>query len=81
MVLFCIFLWHSNPSPVRGNTAQILARWRRPVDSREREALDPLYWLVLVVLSRRVSSAVETGRIWVNLFVVDNRAIDINVAY
>jgi hypothetical protein len=60
--------------------AQILARWGwRPVASRE--ALDPLYWSVLAVLSRHVSSAVETGRIGVHLFVVDDRAIDLNVAY
>jgi hypothetical protein len=64
---------------VRGNTARIIARWQRPVASRE--ALDPIYWSVSAVLSRRVSSAVETGRIGVHLFVVDDRAIDLNVAY
>jgi hypothetical protein len=79
MVLFCFFLMHSNLPSVRGNTAQILARWRHPVASHE--ALDPLYWSILAVLCRRISSSVETARTEVHSFVVDDRAIDLNLAY
>ncbi len=56
---FC--LQPRRPSGVRGDTVQILGRWQCPVALRE--ALDPLYWSVLAVLCRRVSSAVETARI------------------
>ncbi len=44
---FVVFLWHSNPLSVRGNTARILAWWRRPVALRE--ALSPLYWEISTV--------------------------------
>jgi hypothetical protein len=41
---FVVFFWHSTPPSVRGDTKRILARWRRPVASRE--ALNTLYWSV-----------------------------------
>jgi hypothetical protein len=58
---------------------RILARWRRPVASRE--ALDPLYRSMSAVSYRRISSSVETAWMEVHSFVVDNRAIDLNLAY
>ena len=76
---FVFFLWHSNPLSVRGNTARILARWRRPVASRE--ALDPLYRSMSTVSCRRISSSVEMAPTEVHSFVVDDRAIDLNLAY
>ncbi len=54
---FVVFSWHSNPLSVRGNTAQILAQWRRPVASRE--ALNPLYWWILAVLCQRIAHETE----------------------
>ena len=72
------FFWHSTPPSVRGDTPRILARWRRLVASRE--ALIPLYRAISAVTCRRISSSVETGRIGVHSFVVDDRTIDLNVA-
>jgi hypothetical protein len=45
------------------------------------EALNPLYRAILVVSCWRISSSVETGRIGVHSFVVDESGIDLNVAY
>jgi hypothetical protein len=75
---FVVFLWHSNPLSVRGFMARILARWRRPVASRE--ALKPLYRSILAVTCRSIISSIETARTEVHLFVVDDHAIDLNVA-
>ncbi len=76
---FVFFSWHSNPPSVRGNTARIFARWRRPVASRE--ALDPLYRSMSAVSCRRISLSVETARTEVHSFVIEDRAIDLNLAY
>ena len=76
---FVFFLWHLNPPSVRGDTARILARWRRPVASRE--ALDPLYRSMSAVLCQRISSSIETAWTAVHSFVVEDRAIDLNLAY
>ncbi len=45
-----------------------------------REALDPLYRAISSVSCRRISLSVETARTEVHLFVVDDRAIDLNLA-
>jgi hypothetical protein len=54
----CFFL-ACNPVVRRDDTEQILARWRRPVDSSE--ALDPLHWVMYRALHRRIIAAVETS--------------------
>ena len=46
-----------------------------------REALDPLYWSMSALSCRRISSSVETARTEVHSFVVDDRAIDLNLAH
>jgi hypothetical protein len=46
-----------------------------------REAQNPLYQAILAVLCWRINSSVETGRIGVHLFVADDFAINLNVAY
>jgi hypothetical protein len=76
---FVVFLWHSTPLSVPGNTVRILARWRRPVASCE--ALNTLYRSISAVSCRRIISSVKTGRTEVHSFVVDDRAIDLNLAY
>jgi hypothetical protein len=75
---FVVFFWHSTPPSVRGDTARILARWRRLVASRE--ALNILYQAISPVSRWRISSSIETARTEVHSFVVDDRAIDLNVA-
>ena len=45
-----------------------------------REALNPLYRATSAVLCWRISSSVETARTEMHSFVVDDRAIDLNVA-
>jgi hypothetical protein len=52
--------------------------WRRLVALRE--ALIPLYRAISAVTCRRISSSVETGRIGVHLFVVDDRAINLTLS-
>jgi hypothetical protein len=76
---FVVFFWHLTPPSVRGNTSRILARWRRPVASRE--ALNPLYRAISAVSCRRMNSSVETGRIGVHSFDADDRAIDLSLSY
>ncbi len=76
---FVVFFWHSTPPSVQGNLSRILARWRRPVASRE--ALNPLYRTVSAVSCRRMNSSLETGRIGVHLFDADDRAIDLSLSY
>ena len=76
---FVSFLWHSNPPSVRGNTARILARWRRTVASRETPK--PLYRAISAVSRRSMNSSVETARTEVHSFVVDDRAIDLSLSY
>ncbi len=46
-----------------------------------REALNPLYLSVLAVSCRRISSSVDMAPTEVHSFVVDDRAIDLNLAY
>jgi hypothetical protein len=41
----------------RGNTAQLLARWRHPV--APSEALDVLYWAMRPALYRRIRMSIE----------------------
>ncbi len=45
-----------------------------------REALKPLYCSISAVSRRRINSSVKTGRKEVHSFVVDDCAIDLNVA-
>jgi hypothetical protein len=73
------FLWHSNPLSVRGNTARILARWRRPVASCE--ALNPLYQAISAVSCQCMNPSVEAGRTEVHSFDADNFAIDQSLSY
>jgi hypothetical protein len=72
------FFLHSTPPSVRGDTEQILARWRRPVALSE--ALDPLYRSVSALSCRRMNPSVETGRTEVHSFVVDESGINLNAA-
>jgi hypothetical protein len=78
MVLFRIFLMAFEPAvrPVRyvPNTRP-MAAYR----VASREALNTLYRLVPTVSCRRMYSSVETARMEVHSFVVDDRAIDLNV--
>jgi hypothetical protein len=79
MVLFFVFLWHSKPLSVRGNTARILARWRRPVALRE--ALNPLYQAILAVPCQCMNLSVKTGRMEVHSIDADDFAIDQSLSY
>ncbi len=76
---FTVFLWHSNPLSVRGNTARILARWQRPVASRE--ALNTLYRDILAVSCQRMNLSIEMGRTEVHSFDADDFAIDQSLSY
>ncbi len=73
------FFWHKTPLSVWGNMKRILARSRRPVALRK--ALDLLYRSISAVTCRRIYSTVETCRAVVHSFVVEDHAIDLNVAY
>ncbi len=73
VVVFC----HLTLLSVPGNTVQILARWRHPVASRD--ALNPLYWLILAVTCWRIISSVKTARTEVHSFAVDDFAIELNL--
>ena len=44
------------------------------------EALDPLYWSMSVVSCRRIGLSIETAPTEVHSFVVNDRAIDLNLA-
>jgi hypothetical protein len=76
---FVVFLWHSKPLSVRGNTARILAQWWRPVALRE--ALNPLYWAISAVLCQPMNPSVETGRTEVHSFDDDDFAINQSLSY
>jgi hypothetical protein len=47
------------PGGCRGNTEQLVARWRHPVASGE--ALDMPHWAMPSVLLRRTAVAIETA--------------------
>jgi hypothetical protein len=58
----------------------ILARWRHPHPVASHEALNPLYWSMLVVSHQHIILSVKTGWTKVSLFVVNESGIDLNVA-
>ncbi len=72
---FAVFFWHKTPLSVWCDMKWIIARSRRPVASRE--ALDPLYRLILAVTCWRIILTVKTCRTVVHLFVVDDFVINL----